>query len=163
MRNVGLVACGVGGLQAPHLRVGLDFQRAVQDRQMLARARLVGIRYQCAAWLQRQFVPFELTGQLDGPPDTQLILRLMAVERGDFMRACDGDRFMGVRGGEQLVEADAQRVRQAPCHGDRRVGFVTLDFGQHGLRYPGGSRQIVERQLALRAQPLNLLTDAWRR
>src|SRR6266702_512527 len=87
----------------------------------------------------------------------------MAAQRRDLMRTGNGHRLRRFLRCKQRIETDAQRIRQPPRDGDRRIRLVAFDFRQHRFRHPGRARQIVERHFAFTAQSLNLLSNARRR
>jgi hypothetical protein len=62
---------------------------------------------------------------------------------------------------QQVGQRHAQRIGQAPDHGDGGVGLRALDLRQHALADTGAARQFVQRQRLLLAQRGQRGADAW--
>src|SRR5580704_17650905 len=128
MVAVAAVAQRVAGARATRLIARLDLEFSRLHGEAFDRAALMTFRFQHAAGLGRHIIPLQPFDRLDPTDDGEPHLAVLRHEDRGRGRARFLDERVLVRGREEALDRDVERLAQAPDGRERRIGLVALNL-----------------------------------
>ena len=158
MGHIGAVSAGVALGEVVFILIGFDPNAALFDGQKLARAFEMGLTAQGTARAETDLVKLDVLLQIDRRERADLALLITAVNLRAIAGTDDLDfGCAGLCALDELLQGEPKSTRDAKSHGERRIGFFTLDLAEHRATHATGCCQILERPTTITPQLLHPL------